>query len=721
MRRWGRVLRPPADGVFETALATNAPITVDLTVDDIPRKCGLAHPFFKEKAVAQSSVIETQTQSFYAHETGSGLCPPTSSPSTICPRVSQAFHGQLREGLKDSATVAGARHAQEERAQALATTRHSCSDGATLVWLRPFDLRLHDHPPLWYAAGRGRPVQVVFAWSDAEDAALGEWQIAGTAAAFWLHHAIDSLDASLRQKYGFGIAIRTSDTVASAVMAAALESGADEVVTSTSFEPVGPAGCIVEAAARKTVEAAGLKFKSFNSFLLHDINKVHVDMSTYRGHFGTLTPFHHACMSQPAVQGPTPEPPSLKSIYSGIANEGLHALGFARMPVRSDGSVVDWGSPILGGWEISEKAALDTLQKFLAPRGGLERYEKGRQLANASAVTRISPYLRFGMLSCRRMFSEMKVACAKEQSIVYWRRLIWRDLAYWQLSLFPRMRSEPIRAHYAGQTWNQDKVALSCWQKGETGFPIVDAGMRELWSTGWMAQNVRMVAAILLCEHLNIHWIEGERWFHHTLVDADSAINAMMWQNAGKSGLDQWNFSMSPAASGKTQDPTGSYVRKWCPELAKLPTKLLHTPWDAPSHVLREAGVSLGPYGNYPERIVVDLRAAAKISGDAIRQQRKRSVEWSNDQGYDLIVLPRGATLAHDGQKFRVFTVPQYRNANRHGSDADEWAVNPAPAKGRRKGSGRGKGHGKGAAPEAASVKTSHQSVLSEYMRASGC
>jgi len=270
------------------------------------------------------------------------------------------------------------------------------------------------------------------------------------------------------------------------------------------------------------------------------------------------------------------------------------------------------------------------------------------------------------MLSPRLMFHEMKAARAKEHSIVYWRRLIWRDLAYWQLRLFPKMQNLPIRAHYAGQKWSKDQLALERWKQGMTGFPLVDAGMRELLATGWMSQNVRMVAAILLCEHLNINWVEGERWFHHTLVDADPAINAMMWQNAGQGGLDQWNFRMSPATSGKTQDPTGNYVRRWCPELAKLQLKFLHTPWKAPELVLLEAGVKLGGCGpgSYPERIVTDIAAASKASQDAVKQQRLRNAEWSNKAGYDLIVLPQGSTVAHDGKKFRVFTKPHYRNVD---------------------------------------------------------
>jgi len=405
-----------------------------------------------------------------------------------------------------------------------------------------------------------------------------------------------------------------------------------------------------------------------------------------------------------------------------LRDDGLETLGFADMPVRADGTILNWGAPILQSWDISEAAALQILRSFLAD--GLYRYEAGRQLADASAVTRISPYLRYGMLSCRVMFHEMRAAGAKTTSIVYWRRLVWRDLAYWQLQIFPSMRERPIRAHYAGQVWNTDPVALKRWQRGQTGYPLIDAGMRELWTTGWMAQNVRMAAAILLCEHLNIHWIEGERWFHHTLVDADPAINAMMWQNAGKSGLDQWNFTMHAGSAGKTQDPKGHYIRQWCPELAKLPTKFVHAPWEAPAHVLKEAGVELGARGNYPDRILVDLGAAAKRSAEAIREQRKRSAEWINDQGYDLIQLPRGSSVAHDGQKFRVFTKPEYRNA-RSSSDWNEAAGNS-----RGKG-GKGKGRQRSQRNESdwswesewqASGPnwSSNHGVLDEYMRAWG-
>lgn len=685
MRRWGRNL-------------AKVEATIDLT--------GSIEVSSQLPAVEGQKQVEAEPTQGRGSESSRVTDPKCVCTVPINPSVSLGFHSKLR-----------AKQCKAYLAPDVRVQRKVQGGASVMVWLRPFDLRLHDQPALFHAAQTRKAVHLVFAWSDEEDEAEGGWQIAGTAAAFFLHHAIASLDASIQQRFGNSIVVRKGSSAAQAVLQAALDAGVEEVFSSHSCEPSGMAGHSVDQSVQGALQDVGIKLRLFNSFLLYDIKQIRIDLGTYRGHFGTLTPFHHACMAQ-RVEKPLPEPPVLPAPES-LRDDGLTSLGFTSMPVRADGTVLNWGASILEHWNISETAALEILRRFLSPGGGLQRYEQGRQLADASAVTRISPYLRFGMLSSRFMFYEMKAAGAKEQSIVYWRRLVWRDLAYWQRSMFPQMRDKPIRAHYEGQSWNADPVALRRWQTGQTGFPLVDAGMRELWTTGWMAQNVRMAAAILLCEHLNIHWIEGEKWFHHTLVDADQAINSMMWQNAGKSGLDQWNFTMNAASAGKTQDPKGHYIRRWCPELSKLPAQYAHAPWEAPEHVLKEAGVSLGPKGTYPHRILVDLSTAAWKSAEAIREQRKRSRDWINDQGYDLIVIPRGASVAHDGQKFRVFTKPEYRNSGSRGHTDD----------GKGKGKSRSKGRGKGRQnwdreridqDYGHDCASSGQKVLDEYMRAWG-
>jgi deoxyribodipyrimidine photo-lyase len=193
------------------------------------------------------------------------------------------------------------------------------------------------------------------------------------------------------------------------------------------------------------------------------------------------------------------------------------------------------------------------------------------------------------------------------------------------LSAFPDLRTVGIRKHYDATEWvsppEEAARRLRAWQRGVTGYPIVDAGMRELWKTGWMCQSVRMVVASFLVEYLRCNWVEGEKWFFDTLVDSDSAINAMMWQNAGRSGIDQWNFVLSP--ENASQDPSGEYTRLWCPELAKLSNQYIHTPWKAPSHVLQRAGVQLAV--TYPERIVEDLPREREASVEAVLRYVRES------------------------------------------------------------------------------------------------
>ena len=334
----------------------------------------------------------------------------------------------------------------------------------TIVWVRVNDMRLHDNPALVHAAERQAPVHLVFVWADAEDADDGRWRLGGTAAALWIHHALSSLDAALKQKYsGFaGITFRTATSAAACLKQMAGECGADVVVTSRSFDP---AGTRTERAVSLALGEVGVKLVALNSFLLHDVEEIRVDMTEWRGHFGTLTPFLTACHMR-TVPHPLPPPSAFRLPRAQVALQGcsLDKLGLARMPIRGDGSVKDWASPILSSWQISESAALETLRSFLAKGGGMGRYETERHLADASGVSRLSPYLRFGMLSCRTLYWDCIAAGAKQSAAHFYRRLIWRDLAYWQLQLFPQMRDAPIRSHYSGQAWSTDTVALDRWR-----------------------------------------------------------------------------------------------------------------------------------------------------------------------------------------------------------------------------------------------------------------
>jgi len=333
------------------------------------------------------------------------------------------------------------------------------------------------------------------------------------------------------------------------------------------------------------------------------------------------------------------------------------------MPVRADGTVVDWGAGVVAAWPggMGEAAGLAALEHFVGG-GGFASYEARRHLADGSGVARISPYLHFGQLSPRHCAAAVARAGGKAVSKTFWRRLVWRDLAFWQLHHFVDMHVRPIRPHYAGMEWRdpgdpETARLLEAWRRGRTGYPLVDAGMRELWATGWMQQSVRMAAAAFLTEYLNISWTHGADWFHGTLVDADLAINSMMWQNAGKSGIDQWNFTMSPSSS--YQDPKGEYVRRWVPELRGLPTKHVHAPWGAPAEALAKAGVELGR--TYPERVLVDLEGAKEANRRAIVGAKVRAGPARSDAGgYDVVDVPAGSARG-TGPQIRLFTVEKYR------------------------------------------------------------
>ena len=247
---------------------------------------------------------------------------------------------------------------------------------------------------------------------------------------------------------------------------------------------------------------------------------------------------------------------------------------------------------------------------------------------------------------------------------------MWRDLAYWSLWRFPRLPDEPLRRQYAHQWWSlpwdpetrgdsvaraigvtrrrwdaripaADDARLRAWQRGETGYPLVDAAMRELWITGYIPNYMRHVVAGFLIEFLGVDWRHGQLWFHDTLVDADVAIQAFMWQNGGHSGMDQWNFVMHPVYAAKTADPEGDYVRRWLPELGRVyPSREhVHCPWEAPATALARANVSLGR--TYPRRIVVDLDAAQKRSLDAVLDVR-RGVGGGTCCGWERVAAAAG-------------------------------------------------------------------------------
>ena len=447
----------------------------------------------------------------------------------------------------------------------------------SLVWFRTFDIRLADHAPLRAAASAGA-VCPCFVWP----ARRGTWSLGGAAQA-WLREALRSLAGGLREHYSSRLVLRApsgggdaSDEYLAAAAAAsskvAVPRGADcaaaeaEAVTTAaellrladessaravywhrSYEPEGQR---VEAVVREALRGRGIACVAMAGALLYEPAAVHCPAGWQGGHWGTLMPFLRACeRSGPPPTRPTERPVAMQPPCAWPASGALEDLRLAAPPVLSGGSVGrDWSAAMMAGWEVSEAAAARAMADFVGG-GGLAGYEARRSRADEpSAVSRLSAFLRFGQLSPRALhFAVRDAGLPREQVKTFARRLHWRDLASFHLSVFPEMPWRPIRAHYASHEWSGDASALRAWQRGNTGFPMVDAGMRCLYATGWMHQSVRMVVASFLIEYLGISWVDGARWFHDTLVDADLAINSMMWQNAGRSGIDQCATAHRPS------------------------------------------------------------------------------------------------------------------------------------------------------------------------------
>ncbi|XP_071973666.1 deoxyribodipyrimidine photo-lyase-like isoform X1 [Engystomops pustulosus] len=501
-----------------------------------------------------------------------------------------------------------------------------------IVWFRR-DLRLYDNPALIAALELGVPVIPVFLWSMSEETGHNFTLATGGATKFWLHHALYQLNQSIIQMYGSHIVLRVNSSCAEELVSLVQETGAETVLVNALYEPwlKERDDLITEILERKRVT-----FRKCHSYCLYEPYSVSTEGVGLRG-IGSVSHFVSCCKKNASAAIGTPlEAPSnlpLPSLWPGSVE--LDSLELAKMPHRKDGSEIDWAATIRKSWDFSEDGAYTCLGNFL--EDGIKHYDKESGRADKPYTSHISPYLHFGQISPRTVLHEANFT--KRSVPKFLRKLAWRDLAYWLLVLFPDMHVEPVRPAYRSQRWSSDKRHLRAWQKGMTGYPLVDAAMRELWLTGWMCNYSRHVVASFLVAYLHLHWIHGYRWFQDTLVDADVAINAMMWQNGGMSGLDHWNFVMHPVDAALTCDPDGSYVRQWCPELAGLPDEYIHKPWKCAPSQLKRAGITLG--GNYPQRIVVDLEERREQSLRDVVEVRKKHPEYTDEvSGSDMVLVP---------------------------------------------------------------------------------
>lgn len=456
-----------------------------------------------------------------------------------------------------------------------------------LFWFRQ-DLRLKDHPALQAAAASGRPVIPLYIL---DDEAPGCWR-SGGASRWWLHHSLAALDAALQRNYRLSLVLRRGPAY-DILPALARDCGADSIICTRQYEPWA---ADLEQRLHRHLTDLDIEFKRYPGSLLFEPGSVLTQGETP---FKVFTPFWKSCLARPEPRLPLPPP---ERLVPAAAPESESLEDWRLCPARPD-----WAAGWSDLWQPGSQGAGSALARFLGE--GIQDYSEGRDIPSRFSTSRLSPHLHFGEISPRAVWHAARQAARNrpvlaEQVDKFLAELGWREFSYHLLHFFPTLPEEPFRAPFAAFPWRRDGTGLRAWQRGQTGYPLVDAGMRELWQTGYMHNRVRMVAASFLTKHLMIHWREGEDWFWDTLVDADLANNSASWQWVAGSGADAAPYFriFNPVTQGQKVDANGDYVRRWVPELAALPDRYLHRPFDAPAGVLEGAGVTLGE--TYPKPVV---------------------------------------------------------------------------------------------------------------------
>jgi deoxyribodipyrimidine photo-lyase len=471
----------------------------------------------------------------------------------------------------------------------------STSAPPCIVWFRD-DLRLSDHPALHAASKTGAPVICLYVLDEQSEPLRPNARPIGSAARWWLAGSLRALQKSLHA-VGSTLVLRKGPAAkAIATLARDTQAGAvfwNEIAQAphrTVADQVGTA-----------LGEIGITPQSFPGDLL----VAPTDLRTKDGRgLRVFTPFWRRMQAMGDPPKPLPAPTALCP-WPELASDTLESW-------HLEPAHPDWAGGLRETWVPGESSAQGRLKEFLET--GMAGYATERDRPDHSGTSRLSPHLRFGELSPRQVWHAARFAAAERPARTgdvekYLSELGWREFCRHLLFDVPDLAKRNLQPAFDGFPWRHDEQALRAWQRGQTGYPIVDAGMRQLWHTGVMHNRARMVAASFLVKHLLIDWREGEKWFWDTLVDADPGSNPANWQWVAGSGADAAPYFrvFNPILQGETFDRDGAYVRRWIPELARLPTNTIHRPWSATPLELEAAGVDLGK--SYP-RPIVDHKAA---------------------------------------------------------------------------------------------------------------
>ena len=466
-----------------------------------------------------------------------------------------------------------------------------------LIWFRE-DLRLHDNPALDHACAHYDIIVPLYIHRPDE---AGDWQ-PGAASRWWRHHGLHALDRELRAR-GNALRIRTGRSSLDCLTQLARETGAQAVCWNRLYTPQAMER---DNRIEARLQEAGLTVTHFKAGLLFEPREVLKDNGTpYR----VFTAWWRRCQAQGLYQPERPIPAAIPGRRDDAGGAGLDTLGL--LPE------LPWDGEFYRHWQPGETPARARLERFMA--ASVARYAHDRDYPAVAGTTRLSPYLHSGEISPRTLvnralqqLNEPGSAMSRQSLERLVTEVGWRDFAAHILYHFPDSTTLAMDTRFRHFPWRRNyRTALRRWQRGQTGFPVIDAGMRELWHTGWMHNRVRMLVASFLTKNLLIPWQEGARWFWDTLLDADLASNTLGWQWVAGCGTDAAPFFriFNPVTQGKKFDPAGDYVRRWVPELAGLDSRRIHEPW--------KSGLDL----NYPEPMV-DLQVSRNRALEAFRSLR---------------------------------------------------------------------------------------------------
>ncbi|MCH2191270.1 MAG: DNA photolyase family protein [Gammaproteobacteria bacterium] len=457
-----------------------------------------------------------------------------------------------------------------------------------LHWFRE-DLRLADNPAL-YEASQGNELIALFVIP----------QNIGGASKWWLHNSLQSLSNDL-SKSGVQLILRQGDPI-SVVPELAQEAGIDLLTWNRVYSPQG---VLQGSAIKEALNGSGIKVESFNSQLLIEPTKV---LNKQGKAFRVFTPFWKHCLAM--LEPPLPlTVPSLKGTSFQLESARLETLGL--IP-----SQPNWAQSFDALWQPGEQGAIEAWRKF--SEGGINQYAQGRDFPGECNTSLLSPHLTWGEIGPNQLWyytQELMAGnqLANENGEKFLSEIGWREFSRYLLVHFPQIEKSSFNPLFDDFVWQNKESNLIAWQKGQTGYPIVDAGMRELWQTGYMHNRVRMITASFLTKHLLCNWRSGMAWFWDTLVDADIANNTASWQWVAGCGADASPYFriFNPILQGEKFDGDGQYTKRWVPELTMLPNKYLHKPWEASETILKTAGVELGT--NYPKPLV-DHKLARELA-----------------------------------------------------------------------------------------------------------